>query len=220
MTRSPKLLHQILVRALEHEDALQTRKASEEELRVAREAVLDAMCEYDKTGFDAMEAGTPHDKRYARRLHGGLLSFSHAEEWHEAVSEWRYTRLCGHSPHDTVCDLCGCSHVRYWFAIENRVTGRRLKIGSQCIQNWHSPGVLTAIEFDRKRLEKEHKRELRLEELEKAAQIDPWLRARLPKLRRTVEKYGKVYDEAEDRVRAALGKPPLKGRPQAAPTPR
>lgn len=216
-TPTPKALHRALMWALEREDDLKAREAPEAELTAARAAVVAAMLAYDKAGFDPMEARIPHDKRYAVRMHGGLLARSEAQDWHEAVQEWTYGRQCGYSQHELVCDLCLCSKVKYWFVITNRVNGKQMQIGSECIQNWHSPGIVTAIEFDRKGLEKAQKKALRADELERAAKLDPWLQERLPKLRRTVEKYGKVFDEAEDRVRAALGKKPLKGRPTPPP---
>ncbi|MCD0175141.1 hypothetical protein IHN32_04140 [Deinococcus sp. 14RED07] len=207
---SPKVLHQRLMRALEHHDHLRKIKASPEDLDAALKATWKAMAAYSEAGHDPLEASVPHNRNYAIRMHGGLLVASQAQEWHEAVREWRYTRRCGRSPHVKTCELCGCTKVQYWFEIRNTVTDRTLVIGSECIQNWHSPGIVTAINYDRKQLEKVHKKELRLKELEQAAEKDPWLASRLPKLRATVEKYGKVYDEAECRVRAALGKPPLK----------
>ncbi|GHG37701.1 hypothetical protein GCM10017784_35180 [Deinococcus indicus] len=210
-TTDPKVLHRILMRALEHEDHLRKIKASPDDLEAARRATGEAMSAYDEAGFDPLEASVPHNRTYAVRMHGGLLRHSVAQEWHEAVKEWRYGRNAGRSTTTLICDLCGCMRVQYWFELTNKKTGRTIRIGSECIQNWHSPGIVTAINFDRKGLEKAHRRELRLNELEKAAETDEWLRARLPKLRQTIEKYGKVFDEAEDRVRAALRKPALGG---------
>lgn len=209
-TPSPRLLHARLMDALKREDHLLKSKAAPAALAAAREAVTDAMVAYDAAGFDPLEASVPHARTYAVRMHGGLLRHSVAQEWHEAVQEWTYGRSAGRSMTALVCDLCGCLKVHYWFELTNKVTGQTIRVGSECIQNWHSPGIVTAINFDRKRLEKAHKRELRLQDLEKAAESDAWLRARLPKLRQTIEKYGKVFDEAEDRVRAALGQPPVK----------
>lgn len=189
---------------MELEDRLKAANASPDELKAAHEVVTTAMVAYSRAGYDPMEASVPHDTKYAHRMHGGLLSHSVAQDWHEAVNEWAYDRVCGYSRHQLVCDLCLCTKVQYWFRIRNVITGRSMTIGSECIQNWHSPGIVTAIEYDRKKLVKEQQKERRIADLEQAALADPWLASRLPSLRKKIEKYGRVFDEAADRVKAAL----------------
>lgn len=171
----------------------------------ARQATLTAMAALDATGHDPMEAVIPHDGRYAQRMHDGLLARSVAQDWWTAVKEWTYARTCGHSPHALVCELCGCSSVRYWFDLVNRKSGKTMRIGSECIQNWHSPGVMTAIAYDRKRLVGEVARQKRLDELHLAALVSPWVRKNLADFEAGIEQYGKLRPKAAKIVKEQAG---------------
>lgn len=188
---TPERLHRQLLTAMERQDRAR-KEGSAEQKEEARRAVLEAMSALDATGHDPMEASVAHGLGYSLRMHDGLLRRSVSQDWWSAVKEWHYDRGYGYSLYPLTCELCGCSSVRYWFDLINRVNGKGMRIGSECVQNWCSPGLMTAIAYDKKRMVSAVARQKRLDELHLAAQVSPWVRRHLADFKAGIERYGKL----------------------------
>lgn len=87
-----------------------------------------------------------------------LLTFSEEKnDFETATLEWFYNGDCWDNGNaNSYCELCGHQGIRYEYAIQNSLNGKRLILGSECILRFNIPGrdkdgnVFTADELARK----------------------------------------------------------------------
>lgn len=113
---------------------------------------VDSLPEIEEGLQEIEDALTPQAKAYWNRARASILRNSSDQDIDNAVKEWIYDGQVWYQPGGT-CELCGKHPISYHFPIKNKVTGNRISVGSECIQNYlHIPGYGSPEEIKKKLL--------------------------------------------------------------------
>jgi len=102
------------------------------------DANLDELPEIE-AGLQEIESATkqggPRSGPYWSKIRAKLLSCSSSSDVDGAIKEWSRNGWAWREE-GGVCQLCGKNPIAFRFPIQNRVTGKRLVVGSECIYNY------------------------------------------------------------------------------------
>lgn len=155
------------------------------------DASLDEESEIEE-GIDDLDSAEAIGRQgrnspYWPKIRERLIQFSSTDNVEEAIREW----VDEGSPFAArgTCELCDKNPIKFHFPIKNRVTGKRLVVGSECIINYLMIGGYESAESLRKRLvaqrnilKKQERGEASPEQVEavnKAFELEKDLRARV-----------------------------------------
>lgn len=142
---------------------------------------------------------------YSRRITQTLLENSQSPVIGEAVKEWAYEGQCGAGDFPA-CELCGCQTVIYWFEIANDRNRRKLRIGSECIQNWDNPLLVYEINEAKKKLVKAEAIRKRFAEVAACSTSAKWAAENKDSLIESIKKYGKLREKPASIIKKILEK--------------
>lgn len=109
---------------------------------------------------------------YSQRVRECILPLSVGDALPQAFKEWSVTdRVVDHGSPCETCELCAQESLRYQFEIRNRLNGRTLWVGSQCILKF---GV--SVYENGRALSTEHAR-MKLNRLMEQMRLDCCIRA-------------------------------------------
>jgi len=122
--------------------------------KVPIDASLDEVVEIDE-GLRDLESAAALARQgraspYWPKIRERLLQYSSSDNVDEAIREWadEGNPFVSHG----TCELCDKNPIKFHFPIKNRVTGKSLVVGSECVLNYLLINGYESIEALRKRL--------------------------------------------------------------------
>lgn len=82
-------------------------------------------------------------KKWENRVVSNILEQSKSTDFENAIKEWFFNgKIYDRKKPSFSCELCGHSHVRYHYIIENKATKKQLMAGSSCILKYNTITIL------------------------------------------------------------------------------